>query len=117
MKFLLPLAAAGLAFASPVAAQEPVAQDLIQLQPADPASVTDEEIAGFVTIVMQAQGLDEDQSLTDEQRMTALFNAAVEQGMGVERFISLSMAIGDNESLQQRVQAAVIAMVPDDAEG
>ncbi|KLE35065.1 hypothetical protein [Aurantiacibacter luteus] len=117
MKIALALAAAGLALATPLAAQDVSPEALSQVQPADPASVSDEEIATFVTVVMQAQALEEDESLSDEQRIEGLFNAAIAQGMSADRFVALSMAIGQDEALQQRVQAAVIGMVPGDAEG
>lgn len=114
---LAAVATCALALAMPVAAQDFSPEAMSQVQPADPAGVTDAEIATFITVVMEAEALEADTALTDQDRVTALFNSAIAKGMPAERFVAVSMAIGADAGLQQRVQAAVIAMMPAEPEG
>ncbi|RPF70797.1 DUF4168 domain-containing protein [Aurantiacibacter spongiae] len=77
--------------------------------PVDPASVSDEEVATFVTIAMDMQNLEIDDSLPDDEKIAIVMNAIGGKGMDPQRFMSLAQAIGQQPELQQRVQAEIMA--------
>ncbi|GGD47161.1 hypothetical protein GRI62_08880 [Erythrobacter arachoides] len=111
MKLLTTLAAcAALAVSAPVAAQDaPIAVTPQVPAPADPASVTDVEIAGFVDIVLQGQALEQQGDLSEDELAGQMMAVIGASELGMDRFMAVAQAISADEALQQRVQTEVVA--------
>ncbi|RPF70796.1 hypothetical protein [Aurantiacibacter spongiae] len=98
-------AVAPLALAAPVAAQETPAQ---APPAADPSSVTDAEIAKFVTVVMQGKAMENDTTMTDQQKQAAMIQVIQDAGFELARFSAVAQAINASPELQQRAQAELV---------
>ena len=112
MKFIATLAAAA-AFALPASAmaQDAHAGHEGHAEQAAAVEVTDEEIAMFADIVVQGQGIQNNTEMNDQQKEAAMLGVISQSGMGLERFSVVAQAIGQDEALQQRMQAAVMQRI------
>ncbi len=103
MKFIAIFAATA-ALAMPATA---IAQDAPAAE-ANTATVTDAELTQFVDIVMQGQGIQNDTTMSDADKQSAMVTIISESDLGMTRFTEVAQAIDADPALQQRVQAAVM---------
>ncbi|MGB3165652.1 MAG: hypothetical protein WBA68_02635 [Alteraurantiacibacter sp.] len=106
MKKLI-IAATAAAFALPLAAQ---AQETppVEVAPLPAGEVTDAEIAAFADLILHGQGMQNDESMTDDQKRAAMVSAIQESELGLARFTSIAAALREDEALQERLQQAVL---------
>lgn len=109
----LAIAAAALASPSIVMAQDAHANHEDHVVDGQDASVTDAEMEEFVDIVMQGRGVQNSDALSDEAKQAQMLSLITESDMGMARFMQVSQAVGADEALQQRVQAAVMQRLAD----
>ena len=103
MKMFAPLALGAMALL-PVAAPASAQETRTAPAAADPASVTDAEISQFVTVVMKARPVEEDDSLSNEQRQMAMLKIITDAGFEPARFSAVAQAIQADAGLQQKLK-------------
>ena len=109
MKITLALAAAAaLAIPGVAAAQDAHAgHDMT----ADATAVSDAELTEFVSIALQGKAMENDASMTDQQKQMKMVELIGQSEMGLERFSQIAERIGEDEALMQRLQTELASQM------
>lgn len=106
MKIVTAIMAAAAALSAPVASS---AQDRGEDNAEAPqAPVSDAEIVEYASLVIQGRGIQNNSTLSDSERQTAMAAILGASNMGFARFSEVSRAIGADTELQERLQSEVM---------
>ncbi|WP_186456837.1 DUF4168 domain-containing protein [Sphingomonas suaedae] len=103
--------AAGVLVTVPALAQTtPPAPPAPQTTPATPAPVTDEEVTKFAKAALAADAVSKDAAIPATEKQAKMAEAVVSNGLEATRFNEIAQASQSDPALQQKVQAAIIAI-------
>ncbi|MGV3769091.1 MAG: DUF4168 domain-containing protein [Sphingobium phenoxybenzoativorans] len=109
---ILPLSAAGTAFAQAAAPAEPAAPGQAAPAPAAPAGAatfSDEEIQKFAAAAVELNKIQSDATVTAEQKQPKMLAAVQATGLDPQKFNAIGQAAQSDPALQQKIQAAASA--------